>query len=74
MKHINWVRIIRLLLGATLIGSAWYDHEPLFYLLGALFLIQGIFNLGCSNGVCRIPGMKETTIDKKEIEFEKVGE
>jgi hypothetical protein len=51
----NWhfMRILRLGLGGIAIAEYFTMHEPLLLFLGGVFLIQGIFNVGCcGSGAC----------------------
>lgn len=51
----NWhaMRIIRLVLGAIAIAEFVPTKDWLFLMVGSVFLLQGIFNVGCNGaGAC----------------------
>jgi len=48
MPKINWLRIIRLVLGISFIGEAIADKQWLFLLPGFILTYQSIINVGCS--------------------------
>lgn len=60
----NWMRVVRLAIGTYGLTQGIMHSENLMIGIGALFLIQGIFNFGCSSsstGNCEIkPNNNET--------------
>lgn len=60
----NWIRIIRLAIGSYGLTQGIMRSENLMIGLGAFFLIQAIFNFGCSScssGNCKVkPNHNET--------------
>jgi hypothetical protein len=54
------MRILRLVLGGVAIVEYFSTPEPLLLFIGGVFLVQGIFNLGCCGaGAC------EWSLDEK---------
>lgn len=49
MPKINWLRIIRLVLGISFIGEAVADKQWLFLFPGIILTYQGIINAGCAS-------------------------
>lgn len=60
----NWhlMRIMRLVLGGIAVVEYFSMHEPFLLLIGGVFLVQGIFNIGCCGaGACEwSPDNKKT--------------
>lgn len=51
----NWhfMRILRLALGGLAVVEYFSMHDLLLLFIGGVFLVQGIFNIGCcGDGVC----------------------
>lgn len=48
-SKINWLRIIRLVLGISFIGEAIANKQWLFLFPGAILTYQGIINAGCAS-------------------------
>jgi hypothetical protein len=60
MKQLNWVRILRIAIGTSLLGSYFFYSDSSFVLLaGGILLAQGILNVGCppfmGNTSCKSP-------------------
>lgn len=73
-KQWNFIRILRLIVGIWGIYSSLTDSQPLFGILGGVFILQSLLNVGCcgSNG-CKIPQNKNhTTANIKNTEYEEV--
>ncbi|MFV0606632.1 MAG: hypothetical protein ACK5NK_12395 [Niabella sp.] len=71
----NWMRIIRLVLGITLLIQAWQTKFWGAGLLGGLLLFQAFTNTGCCGTAgCGIPASKINTTKKNvdDIEYEEV--
>lgn len=55
---VNWdfMRILRLVLGSWVIYSSIIDAQPMLGILGGVFVLQALLNIGCcgSSG-CKIP-------------------
>ena len=70
----NWhfMRILRLVLSIAIIYEAWETKTPLFALMGAPFLLQAIFNVGCNGAACSVPTAKSESGKKEEITFTEV--
>jgi hypothetical protein len=49
----SFTRVLRLLLGAILLGEAIYKTDWMFGVLGVVLLAQAVFNVGCCGaGIC----------------------
>lgn len=60
MKALNWIRLLRIIIGIALLGSYIFYSESTFVLLaGGILLAQGILNVGCppflGNSSCKGP-------------------
>ncbi len=67
LKNWDFMRILRMGMGLWLIYSAFVDHQPLLGLLGGLFALQAIMNVGCCGaGGCATPNTRQST--QKNIE------
>ncbi|HUH73173.1 MAG TPA: hypothetical protein VLZ75_02085 [Chitinophagales bacterium] len=71
LRNWNIMRFIRLALGIAIIIQGVQASEWMFIVLGAMFSLMPIFNLGCSSGNCSIPKDKSIAIDDDVI-FEEV--
>ncbi|WNM18727.1 hypothetical protein [Flavobacterium capsici] len=59
MKNIlfnNWhfMRFFRIALALFLFYNAYITHEWFFIVFGIFFMIQAVFNLGCSPNGCNV--------------------
>ncbi|MBN8824204.1 MULTISPECIES: hypothetical protein [unclassified Spirosoma] len=75
----NWdvMRLVRLVAGILIIGSALVDRQPLLGLMGGILLLQSLLNVGCSAAGCGMPRQTHSTdvkADKTldEIPYEEV--
>jgi hypothetical protein len=69
MKGWNWIRILRITIGVSLLGSYIFYSESAFVLLaGGILLAQGILNVGCPPfiGVNSCKGPQKPLDDTKE--------
>jgi uncharacterized membrane protein HdeD (DUF308 family) len=63
----NWhfMRILRLVLGGIAISQYFSMPDPLLLILGGVFVVQGIFNIGCCGaGACEWTPDGKKTCDK----------
>lgn len=68
----NFMRILRLVLGVSILIQGVQAHEILFIFMGGLFTLMPIFNVGCCSTVgCATPN-KKSTASMDEISFEEV--
>jgi hypothetical protein len=72
----NWdlMRILRMGMGLWLIYSAFADRQPLLGLMGGLFALQAVLNVGCcgANG-CASPNYRQSkTYSHEETVYEEV--
>jgi hypothetical protein len=74
LKNWNFMRILRMGMGLWLIYSAFVDHQPLLGLLGGLFALQAIMNVGCcGSGGCATPYTRQSTSKTiEETHYEEV--
>ena len=55
-QHWNFMRILRLVVGIWGIYSSITDSQPLFGILGGVFILQSLLNVGgCGSNGCKIP-------------------
>jgi len=69
---LNWslVRLFRLLFALFAFGAAISQHDMLMGLIGSVFMVQVIFNVGCCGaGNCSVDYNEK---DGKEIIFEEI--
>ena len=73
MWSINWVRILRLAAGAAAVYQAIAAHNTVLGIIGAILLVQGIFNIGCCGTACSTTMLHSKTAPVRgEIKFEEV--
>lgn len=75
LKNWNFLRVVRLLLGAMLIGQSFQVSSWAFGLLGGLFVFQSLTNTGCCGaGACYTPPRTNRGIETpgQEIEYEEI--
>lgn len=73
-KQWNLMRVLRLLVGIWAIYSSITDGQPLFGILGGMFILQALLNVGCCGGNnCKIPqNQNQRTTNIKETDYEEV--
>jgi hypothetical protein len=74
LSNWNFMRTLRLAVGVWGVYVSITDAQPLFGILGGMFMLQSLLNVGCcgSNG-CKIPQNKnQPTTNIKETEYEEV--
>ena len=70
----NWSfsRVLRLVIGMVILGQAFYTKDVSIGLLGLLFTMMPVLNIGCCGaGGCYTPA-KEVVGDSKDITYEEV--
>lgn len=55
LSNWNFSRILRLAMAVFIIIQGFQTHEWMFVILGALFALMPIFNIGCAGGTCAVP-------------------
>ncbi|OIN58319.1 hypothetical protein [Arsenicibacter rosenii] len=60
LKNRGLMRIIRLVAGGLVLWSAVVDQQPMLGILGGLFLMQAILNVGCAAGSCSVPAPRHS--------------
>lgn len=70
----NWnvFRAIRLLLGVMIVIQSIQFREYWFILVGGLFAILALFDMGCVGGNCATPTYRQSTQKPEEITYEEV--
>jgi len=71
----NWniVRVLRLVLGVLALSAAFSEKDKIMGLLGTIFTIQAIFNIGCCGATgCSTNYKESSNEDGKEINYEKI--
>jgi hypothetical protein len=67
LQNWNFMRFLRLGMGIWLVYSAIVDHQPLLGLLGGIFALQSIMNVGCcGSGGCATPNYRQQNLTKTE--------
>jgi hypothetical protein len=73
LKDWNFMRILRLGIGLWLGYSAIAEQQLFLGLFSGIFLVQGIFNLGCGTQGCGVPKQKNTPeINNSEVTYEEI--
>lgn len=68
----NFMRVLRLVLSVFIIVEAIKNYDVLFGVIGAVLLLQAVFNVGCcSNGACYTTNVDEEN-GNKEVVFEEI--
>jgi len=70
---LNWniVRLLRLLLAIFAISAAVSQHDALMGIIGGIFMLQALFNVGCC-GIANCSVTPQTEKMDKEIVFEEI--
>lgn len=70
----NWniFRVIRLLLGLMIVIQSIQFKEYWFVLVGGLFAVLALLDMGCVAGNCAAPTYRNTTQKPEEITYEEV--
>ncbi|WP_273211930.1 hypothetical protein [Runella zeae] len=73
LKNWDFMRLLRMSMGLWLIYSAFADRQPLFGLMGGIFALQALFNVGCGLGGCATPSVRRSTTHTiEETHYEEV--
>lgn len=72
--HWHFMRWVRLIAGTGFIVGAIAKHDNLSLLIGAIFIFQSLFNVGCcSSSTCNtITKNKKTNTNTKQIDFDEI--
>ena len=70
----NWIRILRLVLGAAGLIQGISTHNNALTAIGVLLLIQSVFHMGCCGTSCTPVARNNQSVQKplEEIRFEEV--
>ena len=70
----TFMRFLRLGMGVWLIVESITSHETAFMILGGLFLVQAVFNVGCMGGNCAVntPMRRNRFSRTEETTFEEI--
>ncbi|HUH51277.1 MAG TPA: hypothetical protein VLZ11_04200 [Flavobacterium sp.] len=63
LKNWNFTRVLRLVMGIFIVVQGFINQEWFFVILGALFTLMPLLNIGCGSAGCAVP--KQTTANKK---------
>ena len=75
LRKWTFMRFLRLGMGVWLIVESITSHETAFMILGGLFLVQAVFNVGCMGGNCAVntPQMRQNRFNRaEETTFEEI--
>jgi hypothetical protein len=67
----NFMRWLRLLMGAYIVFSSITSKNYVFALIGGLFIFQAITNTGCA-ACAAVPNSKVQQKDTENIDFEEI--
>lgn len=69
----DWLRIIRLVIGVSVVFQAVVMQSWLLVAAGALLALMAVLNMGCgANGCAPVAGPRERVQKDKEISFEEI--
>jgi hypothetical protein len=68
----NWIRLIRLVAGVAVVYQAFITYNAILGVIGAVLLLQGIFNVGCSGASCMPSYKPSTSTASDEIQYEEI--
>jgi hypothetical protein len=74
MKNLDWIRIIRFVLGGYLLVGSILQQDYTVLLMGAIITTMAIFNVGCFGGQCAPKKINKQTSNQniEEVIFEEV--
>lgn len=59
-KNWNLLRFFRLAMALFLLFNAFETRQWWFAIFGVFFLVQALFNFGCTSGTCSVPDKTKT--------------
>lgn len=60
LSNWNFMRMLRLGIGLWFVYSAVADHQPLLGVMGGLFALQAVMNIGCCGSAgCAAPNTRQ---------------
>ena len=73
-KKWNIMRMLRLVVGVWGVYVSIEDRQPVFGILGGVFILQSLLNVGCcGKGSCKIPQNQNHCLNNiKESNYEEV--
>ena len=74
MKNLDWIRVIRYVLGGYLLVGGILQKDYTVLIMGAIITTMAIFNVGCFGGQCAPKKPVKTVSGQKteEVTFEEV--
>ncbi|MFM1853846.1 MAG: hypothetical protein RL164_1164 [Bacteroidota bacterium] len=74
MKNLDWIRIIRYVLGGYLLVGGILQKDYTVLIMGAIITTMAIFNVGCFGGQCAPKKINKQTSNQniEEVIFEEV--
>ncbi len=74
MRNLDWIRIIRYVLGGYLLVGGILQKDYTVLIMGAIITTMAIFNVGCFGGQCAPKKINKQTSNQniEEVIFEEV--
>ena len=72
LKGWNIMRILRLGIGIIVVVQGFLAHDWVMVILGALFSLMPLFNVGCCAGSCSVPAEKNKQGKVEDVAYEEV--
>lgn len=69
-RNWNFSRILRLAMAVFIVIQGFQTNEWMFVILGGLFALMPIFNIGCAGGACAVPPPAQSKRQKTQQQFE----
>jgi succinate-acetate transporter protein len=69
----NFIKIIRVLAGISILTSGITDNNTAFILIGSFFLLYSLITPGVCCGVYDPPPQQKASTDLKNVEYEELG-
>lgn len=66
------MRLVRLAIGIAVAVQGWLNNEWIFVILGTLFSLMPLFNLGCQSGSCQSRRYSNHKNNDEDVVFEEV--
>lgn len=68
----HWMRVIRLILGISIIVQGASMHKWIFMIIGILFAALALLNIGCCGTSSCPTNMRKNNHNATEVEFEEI--
>lgn len=70
-NHWNIFRVLRLILGIVIIIQSFYTRNYTFGIIGLLFSLMSVFNVGCCGTTCSTTNFSKSN-EPEDITYEEV--